>query len=57
LSLEEDQELESIRNEISILRECDHPNIVKYYGSYFKDEYLWVRLCFICFICFIYLFY
>jgi serine/threonine protein kinase len=42
LSLEEDQDLDSIRKEINILRECDHVNVVKYYGSYFKDDYLWI---------------
>jgi len=44
VSLDEtDQGLESIRKEISVLKECNHPNIVRYYGSYFKDDYLWVR--------------
>ena len=40
---ESDQGLDSIRKEISVLKECNHPNIVRYYGSYFKDDYLWVR--------------
>ena len=44
VSLDEtDQGLDSIRKEISVLKECNHPNIVRYYGSYFKDDYLWVR--------------
>jgi serine/threonine protein kinase len=40
---ETDQGLDPIRREISALRECNHPNIVRYFGSYFKDDYLWVR--------------
>jgi serine/threonine protein kinase len=43
ISLEEgDEALDDVRNEISFLRDCSHPNVVKYYGSYFKDEHLWV---------------
>ena len=36
--------LEDIRHEINILRDCNHPNIVKYYGSYHHNNNLWVRL-------------
>jgi serine/threonine protein kinase len=38
------QALNDVRREIKILSECNHPNIVKYYGSYFKEENLWVSL-------------
>ena len=51
LSLEEDQDLEGIRKEINILFECDNPNIVKYFGSYFKDERLWVTNHFLLSLC------
>lgn len=36
----ERRELEA---EIDILRQCNSPNIVKYYGSYFRDGELLVR--------------
>ena len=29
--------------EIEILRECDHPNIVKYFGNQLYEEFLWVK--------------
>lgn len=29
--------------EIQIMRECDSPHIVKFYGSYIFDESLWVQ--------------
>lgn len=45
ISIDDPQTLEDVRREIRILSECNHPNIVKYYGSYFKDQNLWVRLC------------
>ena len=35
-------EIESLKREIRILKECDSPFIVKYYGSYFKENYLWL---------------
>lgn len=30
--------------EIEILRECDSPHIVKYFGNYVFDDFLWVFL-------------
>jgi serine/threonine protein kinase len=35
-------EVASLRKEITILRQCRHPNIVGYIGSYIKDEDLWL---------------
>lgn len=44
LNLEaDDANLDTILKEINILRECDHPNVVKYFGSYYHKEGLWVR--------------
>ena len=45
IKLEEDDEsmLNDVSGEINILRDCNHPNIVRYYGSYLKGESLWVR--------------
>jgi serine/threonine protein kinase len=36
--------LESIRLEIQILSECNHPNIVQFMGSYVFDDILWINL-------------
>ncbi|KAJ5066244.1 sterile20-like kinase isoform b-related [Anaeramoeba ignava] len=35
-------DLESIVKEISIMRQCHHENIVKYYDTYSKDNELWI---------------
>jgi len=35
-------EIENIKREISILKGCHNENIVHYYGSYFKDNSLWL---------------
>lgn len=40
-----DTDLQEIIKEISIMQQCDSVFIVKYYGSYFKNTDLWVRLC------------
>ena len=42
ISLADEQALDDVRREISILKECDNSHIVKYYGSYFEDDNLWV---------------
>jgi serine/threonine-protein kinase 24/25/MST4 len=38
----EQDEIASIQKEISMLRECNHPNIVKYYGSWRTHDALWI---------------
>ena len=38
-----ESDLQEIVKEISIMKQCDSPYIVKYFGSYFKDADLWVR--------------
>ena len=35
-------EIENLKREISILKGCQNENIVQYYGSYFKDNSLWL---------------
>ncbi|KAJ3452484.1 sterile20-like kinase isoform b-related [Anaeramoeba flamelloides] len=42
IGIEEDEGLEDIKTEIDILKKCNHKNIVKYIGTYFKDETLWI---------------
>jgi serine/threonine kinase 3 len=37
-----ESDLQEIIKEISIMQQCDSPYIVKYYGSYFKDNDLWI---------------
>jgi serine/threonine kinase 3 len=37
-----DSDLLDIVKEISIMQQCDSKNIVKYYGSYFKDNDLYI---------------
>ncbi|PSC67730.1 Serine threonine-kinase dst1 [Micractinium conductrix] len=38
----EAEELAAIQKEIAILRECNHPNVVKYYGSWRTRDSLWI---------------
>lgn len=33
---------EEIRGEIEMLQQCNHPNVVRYFGSYQSEEYLWI---------------
>ncbi|KAJ0407798.1 hypothetical protein ATCC90586_006274 [Pythium insidiosum] len=38
------EDVENVRREIQFLRECDHPNVVAFYGAYYKDGALWVAM-------------
>ncbi|CAA6657357.1 unnamed protein product [Spirodela intermedia] len=43
ISLSEGEEgYEEIRGEIEMLQQCSHPNVVRYFGSYQGEEYLWI---------------
>ena len=42
LSGEDEDGLEDMRREIALLQECIHPNVVRYFGSFMGDEYLWI---------------
>ncbi|KAK5576892.1 hypothetical protein RB653_001829 [Dictyostelium firmibasis] len=42
ISLDDQEAIKDVRKEISILAECNDPNIVQYFGSYFKDHQLWI---------------
>ena len=46
LSGEDEEGLEDIRREIAVLQECVHPNVVRYFGSFMGNEYLWIRYTF-----------
>jgi len=37
---------ESMKKEIEILKKCNHENIVRYYGSATKENYLWIMMDF-----------
>lgn len=43
---DQEEGYEEIRGEIEMLQQCSHPNVVRYFGSYQGEEYLWVW-CFI----------
>lgn len=36
--MEDNEELGDIENEITMLEQCNHPNVVAYYGSFSKDK-------------------
>ena len=38
----QDEGYELIRGEIEMLQQCNHPNVVRYMGSYKGEDYLWV---------------
>lgn len=42
IPLTDQDEMGSIQREIDMLRECNHPNIVKYYGSWRSADSLWI---------------
>ena len=39
----DDSTFRTIAKEIQMLKDCDHPNIVSFFGSYVKENELWVR--------------
>lgn len=44
IPLTDNDEIDSIQKEISILRDCNHPNIVRYYGSWRAPDALWIAM-------------
>ncbi|KAG5481952.1 hypothetical protein LSCM1_05664 [Leishmania martiniquensis] len=36
------EDLDTIVKEVEILQECDHPNIVRFYGTYYSMGVLWI---------------
>jgi len=45
----EPEEADLLMQEIEFMRKCDHPNIVKFLGSFIHDGFLWVFLLFLSF--------
>jgi serine/threonine protein kinase len=41
-----DNDLEDLFHEISMMKSCKSPYIINYYGSYFRENELWVSLMF-----------
>jgi serine/threonine protein kinase len=44
IPLTEADEIGNVQKEISMLRDCDHPNIVRYYGSWRAPDALWIAM-------------
>eukprot|EP00041_Stephanoeca_diplocostata_P012799 m.215350 g.215350 ORF g.215350 m.215350 type:complete len:731 (-) comp19094_c0_seq1:169-2361(-) len=42
INMEDGEEYADIENEISMLETCDHENVVAYYGSFRKDNVMWI---------------
>lgn len=38
------EDFSDIENEIAMLEECDHENVVAYYGSFEKDKTMWIAM-------------
>ena len=38
----QDDGFDEIAGEIEMLQQCNHPNVVRYYGSYQGDDFMWV---------------
>lgn len=46
LDTNDEETLSDVQKEIEILSSCHHPNIVSYYGCYFKHEDLWLVMAY-----------
>eukprot|EP01156_Anaeramoeba_ignava_P001960 Anaeramoba_ignava/a217204_6345.p2 GENE.a217204_6345~~a217204_6345.p2 ORF type:complete len:252 (-),score=66.47 a217204_6345:1051-1806(-) len=42
ICIEAEEDIADIKTEINILKKCSHKNIVRYYGTYFKTDSLWI---------------
>jgi serine/threonine protein kinase len=42
MEIENDVDANSVAEEIKLIKSCDSNHVVKYYGSYFKYDKLWV---------------
>jgi len=39
-----DDDMDAVRREVNILKDCNHPNIVRYGGSYLAEANLWILM-------------
>lgn len=44
MDIESDVDVKSVEEEVKLIKTCDSAHVVKYYGSYFKKDKLWVRI-------------
>lgn len=44
MEIENDVDANSVAEEIKLIKSCDSNHVVKYYGSYFKYDKLWVSI-------------
>jgi len=44
IKIEEDEDVEKMLAEVKIMKLCTHPNIVKFYGAWLKDDELFVYI-------------
>ncbi|XP_075795350.1 mitogen-activated protein kinase kinase kinase kinase 2 isoform X1 [Pelodiscus sinensis] len=42
IKLDPGDDISSIQQEITTLRDCGHPNVVAYFGSYLRNDRLWI---------------
>lgn len=42
--MEDGEDFSDVENEIQILEECHHDNIVAYYGSFMKEKIMWIAM-------------
>ncbi|KAJ3424911.1 sterile20-like kinase isoform b-related [Anaeramoeba flamelloides] len=42
ISIDTDEDIQELIAEIEIMKQLDHENIVKYYGTYFHNDCLWI---------------
>lgn len=42
IKLEPGDDIQIIQQEIIMMRDCRHPNIIMYYGSYLRRDKLWI---------------
>lgn len=42
IKLEQGDDIQIIQQEIIMMRDCRHPNIIAYFGSYLRRDKLWI---------------
>ncbi len=44
VKLDDEDNLEAMLGEVRIMKLCNHPHIVKFYGAWFREEEIFVRI-------------